>query len=230
MNARTAARLAAAPARIIGGVRHVECSDCGEWQSRSDIVERADEGRPAFFCRRCSDIRDTQPGAGALLPSLGAPSRSADFDGARRVLGGDVYDALVTEALATLQPGETVGRVLAGRLVARVAALGSGEQSARAVVALSLLGYEKLARELAARVGAIHVGEEDGELVVKAPFSEAFNWEVKTVRGSWWDEARRVRRVPRSAKAALWSALCSAFPGSLVVGVRGLAVARVEAS
>ena len=89
-----------------------------------------------------------------------------------------------------------------------------------AVAAIDALGFKTLARTLAERLGAVVVETEGDVLVVKAPFSEAFNAAMRAVPNRWNAE-RKVRTVPASAKKALWKAIKSAFgPGTLVVGSR----------
>ena len=100
------------------------------------------------------------------------------------------------------------------------------DSSAPAVAAIALLGFEKLARTLALRLGAITVVTEGSMLVVKTPFSEAFNAAVRQVPGASWNAERKVRVVPAMQRMQLWAAIKKAFgPGTLVVGSR-VAVVR----
>jgi len=95
-----------------------------------------------------------------------------------------------------------------------------------AVAAIDALGFKLLARTLALRLGAIVVETEGDTLVVKAPFSEAFNVALRRVPGAHWNAERKVRTVPAMQRMQLWSAIKTAFgPGTLVVGAR-VAVVR----
>jgi hypothetical protein len=115
-------------------------------------------------------------------------------------------------------------------LVHYVAAVPS-DASCPAVAAIDALGFKTLARTLALRLGAIVVDaiQVDGQrdmLVVKAPYSEAFNVAMRRVPGARWNAGRKARMVPAIQRMQLWAAIKTAFgPGTLVVGSR-VAVVR----
>jgi hypothetical protein len=63
-------------------------------------------------------------------------------------------------------------------------------------------------------------------LVIKAPYSEAFNVAMRRVPGARWNAGRKVRTVPAIQRMQLWAAIRRGFgPGTLVVGSR-IAVVR----
>lgn len=97
---------------------------------------------------------------------------------------------------------------------------------AKAVRAIDLLGFHKLARHLAEKLAAPITVKSDGEkLIVEAPFSESFNALRRNIRGAGWQQATKRHLVPMDQKDALWFAIKAAFPGHLVIGDKGIAVA-----
>lgn len=111
-------------------------------------------------------------------------------------------------------------REVANRLVYRIALDQTSEVAARFTVALHGLGFTKLAGRVAKRLGSVTVTAEGDDLLVKAPFSDAFNNAVRGVPGQRWDRDAKLRRVPRSARVQLWTALKAGFePGTIVYGV-----------
>jgi|GEM_PF-6655825 hypothetical protein len=100
------------------------------------------------------------------------------------------------------------------------------EGSAPAIAAIDALGFKTLARTLAERLDAITVEAEGDMLVIKAPYSEAFNVAMRRVPGARWNAGRKARMVPAMQRMQLWAAIKAAFgPGTLVVGSR-VAVVR----
>jgi hypothetical protein len=108
--------------------------------------------------------------------------------------------------------------------VCEIAVEQTGHRTTARTIALSALGYEKLAANIADRLGAVRVKEEGDLLVVEAPKSEAFIAEMRRVPGARRISERRARLVPVASKRSLWGAIRTAFPGALVIG-RRLAVA-----
>lgn len=95
------------------------------------------------------------------------------------------------------------------------------------IAAVYSLGFQTLALRIAGNLtAAIRVTRDSsGLLAVKAPFSEAFNANVRRCRGQRWDGARKVRTVPASERTALWGALKASFPaGTIVAGENCVAV------
>lgn len=140
-----------------------------------------------------------------------------DWDAVRRVLDGAPGISLVYD--------EADPHKAANVLVHYVAAC-PVDSSMPAVAAIDALGFKTLARTLAERMGAIVVDVEGDMLVIKAPFSEAFNVAMRRVPGARWNRERKARMVPVMQRMQLWSAIKAAFgPGTLVVGSR-VAVVR----
>jgi len=114
----------------------------------------------------------------------------------------------------------------AANVLTHYAAAVPSDSSWPAVAAIDALGFKFLARTLATRLGAIVVETEGDTLVVKAPFSKAFNVALRQVPGAHWNSERKVRTVPAMQRMQLWAAIKAAFgPGTLVVGSR-VAVVR----
>jgi len=151
---------------------------------------------------------------------------AADWDAVASALGPAEWDACARAILASADESpEHVAHRFANLLVHRIACEQTGERVKARVIALSALGFGKLAARIAQRLGAVKVEEESGTLLVKAPYSEAFIEAARQVPGAWWDRARNVRVVPLASRPSLWKAIRTAFPGALVIGSRGMAVA-----
>ena len=117
-------------------------------------------------------------------------------------------------------------RAACNRLVYEVARLQDGPQVVSHVLAIDALGFHKLARRIASRLGAIVVEADGEELVVTAPYSEAFNLEARGVPGARFDRERCARVVPQASRRPLYRALRKAYGvGTLVVGTRLAAIA-----
>lgn len=131
------------------------------------------------------------------------------------------YNATVAgDRVLSLESVDGETRVLANRIVHRIACgRESVEQIARLVAALDALGFSTLARRIAKRMRAVEVTTEGDALVVRAPFSLAFNDAVRACRGQRFDRDRKVRVVPRAQRVQLWEAIRQAFgPGTIVCG------------
>lgn len=113
-------------------------------------------------------------------------------------------------------------------LVHAIAAKPEADEVPRYVRVVSALGYRKLAERLVERLSegrAVVVRAEGGELVVEAPYSEAFTAALRSrAPGRRWDRERKAWRVPMGQKRGLWAALCEAFPGAPLVSDRGVSV------
>lgn len=181
----------------------------------------------AVCARPLADAESVNSGLGPhCRKACGIDARSLfpRWEEVKSALGADEYETLQIDKLRPLYNDHEVAKRVANRLVYRIAAEQTGPRTQARTLALHALGYEKLATKIADRLGAVHVIEEEGVLVVKAPKSEAFISAMRSVPGSRWVGERRARLVPVASKRSLWGAIKTAFPGALVVGKR-LAVA-----
>ena len=133
-----------------------------------------------------------------------APDTIADLDAVDRI------------GLAGTWPSDPKARVNA--LVHHIAAKAFvGADLGKAIATVHALGFQKLADRLAERTAPVIQVQASGDYYyVRAPFSEVFNIEMRDVRGSVWIPADKVRRVPVTARVALWDAIKRAFPGAFV--------------
>lgn len=110
-------------------------------------------------------------------------------------------------------------------LVARIAADTASPAVPGLVVAVHELGFVVLAarlREALVGANAVLVSLEGDALVVRAPFSVAFNDALRLrAPARRWDREARAWRVPCAAKRGLWEAISTAFAGGLLVGPKG---------
>jgi hypothetical protein len=141
-------------------------------------------------------------------------------------LSPETNTALVTTwANRSVDAGTVEGAQIMANIATHTIAI---EQTGKDVAALTeivaALGFTKLAARIAKRIGVIVVTEEAGILTIKAPFSEEFNANVRSVPGARWNQETKSRTVPASARRALWAALKKSFPiGMMVQGSRGIA-------
>lgn len=148
-----------------------------------------------------------------------------DWSAVLAALGREEYAAMEIDRRRPIYNDHEVARFVANRLVYRIASDQTGPRVQARTIALAALGYDKLAASIAMRLGAVRIEEEGDLLVVKAPRSEAFIAQMRRVPGSRWVGERRARLVPVASKRSLWGAIRAAFPGSLVIGTKRLAVA-----
>ena len=153
------------------------------------------------------------------------PELPPDYDAAMRSLDSLQH----TAAECPTSWHDLAPRDFANRLVHRVAshAAERGELSERTVLcaAIAALGFPVLAAKLLENSTEVIVisHDEDGALVIDAPFCPAFNANVRRVPGQRWDGARKVRTVPVSSRSHLWHAIKSSFPvGTAVRSARGI--------
>ena len=107
-------------------------------------------------------------------------------------------------------------------LVHRLAVIQDGKAAINIAIAIRMLGYYRLADRALERMHAVVRVDEQGDwLLVRAPYSDAFNEAVRAVPGQRWDREAKARRVPVTSRRQLWNALVQAYPGTLCVGVRG---------
>lgn len=129
-------------------------------------------------------------------------------------------------SMAKMEGGEFAEKVrlderdLANRLTHYIAAVQHDERRAEVgelIMVLRSLGRLRLADALASRLYEIRVREEAGELLVRAPYSSAFD---ACVPGRW-DDDRWCYRVPAASRPALASALRAVFAGVKGFGPKG---------
>lgn len=138
-----------------------------------------------------------------------------DWDAAHEALDGHQLPTSATEWW------RIDARKVANILIHRVAVLQEGVFAEAYTATICALGFRKVAEAIATNLGAVRVETAGDELLVRGPFSEAFNHEVRRCQGQRWDPTRRARVVPSRERASLWVALKRAFPpGTLVVGAR----------
>lgn len=114
------------------------------------------------------------------------------------------------EALEACDDARRAANVLVHLFAAR------GHDVAWVPEALHALGFRKLAAKTATRAGlaSVDVRTAGDELVVKAPYSDAFR--AAYVRGRRWDRDSKTWRFPVAAKRDLWNALRAAFGGMVL--------------
>jgi hypothetical protein len=117
-------------------------------------------------------------------------------------------------------------RLAANKLVHEIACLQDDPDVRGRVVALSLLGFAKLADRIAKRVGCVRIEAAPGEYHVRAPYNEAHVAAMRQVPGRRFfkDGKDRYDRVPATSRAALWGALKGVWAGKLGSGPKGFFV------
>ena len=114
-------------------------------------------------------------------------------------------------------------RKAANILVHRIAVDQNGPNVVKMVLALSALGFTKLAGVIAARLGGITVElGDDGRLAVFTPYNPALVSDLQKISGRVWDKKRKATTFPVNVREILWKVLCSHFPGKLVIGSKGI--------
>lgn len=120
-------------------------------------------------------------------------------------------------------------RELANWAVSRVAALHGTADTEEVVDLLVLIvaaaGFVRLAGVLADRHSrqVVRVTVEGFDLVVDAPYNEAFVAATLRWRGRRWDREAKVLRLPVASRSALWASLQENFGrGTMVVGDQGM--------
>lgn len=119
--------------------------------------------------------------------------------------------------------GEAAG--LANWAVNRIAADPAKVWCDALILVVAAAGFVRLAGALADRHSrqVVNVEQLEGELLVRAPFNEAFVETTRHWRGRRWDPSARVVRFPVATRAALWNALRETFAqGTMVVGANGM--------
>lgn len=147
------------------------------------------------------------------------PDGSPDWSLVQRFIGRHV------EALGLPAGWDTDVRRLANVLVHRIATEQDGELAMACVDALRALGFATLGARCAERMATIQIREEQMEIVLKAPYSQA----IFTIPGRRYDRDAKVTRVSvrssmEGAKRAILTALSRDFPGAVVDGPKGLFV------
>lgn len=144
------------------------------------------------------------------------------------MLIGLLPDGLRERAEELVRAGD--GRALANWAVNRVAALcGAGragdDVADQLVLIVAAVGFIRLAAALAERHSrvVVNVAQEGSELVVSAPYNQAFVESTRNFRGRRWDGKSKTTRFPAASRAGLWNALADSFgAGTMVVGAHGM--------
>lgn len=135
-------------------------------------------------------------------------------------------DALRDRAQQLSMAGNSRG--LANWAVSRVAVLHGSANADEAVDCLVLIvaaaGFVRLAGVLADRHSrqVVRVTVEGAELVVDAPYNEAFVASSRRVRGRRFDAKAKTFRFSSDQRVQLWAALSSFGRGTMVVGEQGM--------
>jgi Family of unknown function (DUF6011) len=141
------------------------------------------------------------------------PGADADWKRAAKVLAPSGHDALLVADDARTSCNRLVHRLAIGDL--------DMDTTIRLIGAVASLGYRKLAQACTPALRKVTVETEGETLVVKADYNESFNAAVRSVPGARWDRERKVRVVPATSRAALWTAIVQGFgPLALVFGER----------
>ncbi len=147
--------------------------------------------------------------------SYDRPEGCVDYDAARRIL--DAIGVQISE------DGDDPNRD-ANRLVRHIALEQTGRDAAVMTAALWYLGYAKVAARVARRLG-VEVTEEQGELVVRAPFHPETGRALRRAApGAAFDGRGKVWRAPASARAGVFAALRRLYAGRVLVGTKGATV------
>jgi hypothetical protein len=93
---------------------------------------------------------------------------------------------------------------------------------------LRALGYDKLAAKLEDVWVTIRITEEDGRLVVVAPYHEDAVKAMRAIPGRRWVPARKVNTFPPYARAYLWRVLQRFYAGQAGIGPKGPFVVTQE--
>lgn len=103
-------------------------------------------------------------------------------------------------------------------LTYRIAAMQDGPDVPEMIGAIYALGYRKLANAIGKRVGTVHIEIANGEIAVRAPYSQSFIAAVKRIPRRRWDPEQKLNVVPIDAKRELWTALKDCYAGSMLIG------------
>jgi hypothetical protein len=143
------------------------------------------------------------------------PEGCVDRGAAQRLLGPD--------GLRLSEDGDDPHQD-ANRLVREIALEQTGERAARMAAALWYLGYAKVAARVARRLG-VEVSEEQGDLVVRAPFHPEAGRTLRTCApGTSFDARAKAWRAPASTRAGVLAALRRLYAGRVLVGTKGATV------
>lgn len=88
--------------------------------------------------------------------------------------------------------------------------------------ALRLLGFDVLADRMLKGCVAVRIEEEDGALVVRAPYNEASTGAWRSLRCRPFDKERKANIVSARSKRALMDLLRTYYPGMPALGPKGV--------
>jgi hypothetical protein len=112
-------------------------------------------------------------------------------------------------------------RAEANMLVHDIAIQQSGPEVLQAANRLRMLGFVKLADAISVTRADVIITQEEGEVLIRAPYSEAATAAFRSVPGRRWCSKEKVNRFPVNAKRRLLDVLRTCYPGSWAVGPRG---------
>jgi hypothetical protein len=152
----------------------------------------------------------------------GFAAPDAEVDEAALVAALSAYSTTIGAALdlsVELEP-----RVLANKIVHRIAVEQDAPSVAFLVNALRALGFAKLAARVATRLVRITITAEGSDLLVVAPYSEEALTAWRGIPGRRWDKAAKATRVPAKCARPLWDLLRTHFRGVFATGPKGVFV------
>jgi hypothetical protein len=118
-------------------------------------------------------------------------------------------------------------REMANRIVHRVALRDWSDVELTACLqTLYALGFHKLSAKLRSTCTAVQVRAHAGCLIVKSPYSPAFNEATRGLPGRYFDREEKAWRFTTAARAGLWAALVASYPGAMCAGPDRVAVLR----
>lgn len=164
--------------------------------------------------------------AGRGLDGLVESATSGDL-ASREVLEDAVRETLPEFNVDALLKQD--GREMANRVVHMIAVAGLGVGVAKHIEVLRALGFVKLATIMTKRAASIRITCEGETIRVEAPYSEEFNYALRSVPSRRWDKPSKKNVIAACDKPALFKALCKAFPGQTASGPKGLFVLRSAA-
>lgn len=118
-------------------------------------------------------------------------------------------------------------RARANKLVYHIALNPSGVSTLEAAAELRALGFDKLAARIIERTATVVIEENNGELLVHAPYCETATGDWRTIPGRRWDGKVKCNRVPSNQRRALFTLLVKHYPGALASGPKGTFVVGV---
>lgn len=118
---------------------------------------------------------------------------------------------------------DEAGRAEANAIVHFIAVSQSGDEVEKAVTKLHGLGFDVLAARICKRLAKIQIGEKDGLLLLRTPYSEKAVTALRAIPGRSWDKKEKVNTFPATmvVRSAVMNALSKCFPGAFAIGAKG---------